>query len=369
MITLPRRAVQALGAVLAVGALVPATASATPRTTAKAATDFLVGQLQGSPTRDHFVTSYEYGGSVYTYDDPGLTLDGFFAFKAAQTPATTGNYSTQATNTLNYVRDNLNSYVGTATTTAATCAMSSGDLYAGAVAKTALADIVGGRNPSTPAVTGGRNLITDLRCREATSGRFQDVATDYSVTFSQVLGILALKSYYGSTTYRNPNGSTLADAVNYLISNQCASGAFASDENSAGCTATNPADVDSTAYAVLALLQTGHTTEATSALNWLNTVKATPAVGQNAWAATYPCTTPTGSPYSVNSTALAIVANASATTPVTPLGPGEAWLVTQANATTGELAGCSSTYPAVQTSSAVRATTQGVLGLLGSHFP
>lgn len=343
-------------------ALAAAPAAATPVSAANDAADWLATQLAGAGS-DHFVTSYEWGGSVYSYDDAGLTLDGVFAFTA------TGNHDAEAADAIDWVTANANDYVGSGTTTPSTCA-TSGTLYAGALAKLAIGVGVTGGNPASTADTGGRNLLTDLKCRQATSGRFVDTPTDYSGTFSQALAIILLDAV--NPSYTNPNGSDLADAVTYLKGNQCTNGAYAGAFRStlgagaSSCTSSD-VDVDATAAAAVALYATGETTAANSALTWIRGAGlpvASPPAPTHWQSAACGSTAD-----SVNSTALATMANNSRPTPLFAQSGPEAWLESQADPTDGWLPGCPATDADVLASNRVRATTQGVLGLLRLGFP
>jgi hypothetical protein len=361
---LRRKALAGVVAACAATVALAPSASATPTSAAKLASDWLTTQLVGG---NHFVTTYDYLGSIGSYDDVGSTLDGVFAMARTQ-QATGVSYTAYTGPMISWIKANSNTYLGGGTTNATTCA-TTGTLYAGAIAKYAIGVASTGGNPANPADTGGRNLIADLKCREQTSGRFSDTPNDYSVIFSQSLAILLFKQY--GITYSNPNGSTITTAVNYLKSQQCTNtpyvGAFRSPEGlTAGSCTASDVDVDSTAVAADALYAAGETTAAGNAMTWLTSVGKPSAAAPTHWQSTA-CTGTAQD--SVNSTAMAATAYATRGTTPALLANIEAWLESQADPTNHWLPGCASTNTAVANSNRVRATTQGVLGLLGTRFP
>ena len=132
--------------------------------------------------------------------------------------------------------------------------------YDGAVAKTALAAIVAGRNP---AAFGGYNLLATLKNDEcaatATTCAPGSAANIYSST-SESFVILA--EARGPRAYA-PSSA----ALNYFLSLQCADGGFTGSTSSCG---SGTADVDATSYAIMALQAAGgQSTALRKAVSWL----------------------------------------------------------------------------------------------------
>ena len=132
-----------------------------------------------------------------------------------------------------------------------------GERYAGPVAKTLLAVVAHGGDPTS---FGGLDLVAELQALEGTveTGRFSDASAwgDYSNTIGQSLAVLGLE--------RAGTGASSA-AVSFLLAQQCGDGGFRGDPAAADCVS----DPDATAFAAQALLQAGSSTEAGAALDFL----------------------------------------------------------------------------------------------------
>ncbi|HYN68568.1 MAG TPA: hypothetical protein VES93_16925, partial [Ornithinibacter sp.] len=171
------------------------------------------------------------GGDHYVYPnstffDGGNTIDAIIALSAIGI----GTQQGQSDASLGYLEDNLDSYIG-----------SSGEVYAGPLAKALLATVVTGSDPTS---FGGRDLVAELRALETTEGRFSDDSAygDYSNTIGQSLAVIALS--------RAGEGLN-APSVQLLLAQQCADGGFRGAlDDTDGCVS----DADATAFAVQALL-------------------------------------------------------------------------------------------------------------------
>jgi hypothetical protein len=132
--------------------------------------------------------------------------------------------------------------------------------YAGAHAKLALVAQAQGVDPTAVA---GRDLIGELRARQAKSGRFSDKSQygDFSNAITQSLAILAL--------HRAGGAAEPAAAVDYLAGSRCSGGGFPQDFGKKVCVP----DADATGFAVQALLVAGRTGTAGAALDWLASVQ------------------------------------------------------------------------------------------------
>ncbi|MER7850741.1 peptidase [Kitasatospora sp. NPDC096077] len=186
---------------------------------------------------DHLVTVY----NGTSYPDQGLTADAVLAFAAAG-----GSDQAAARATAWLAKpENLTGYLGDGTTSA----------YAGATAKLLLTAEVRGADPTA---FGGVDLPARLRSLLTPSGRFSDRSQwgDYSNAFGQSLALLALQ--------RTPDGAP-AQAVDFLVAARCADGGFPVALGQATCAG----DPDATALAVQALAATGRTADARAGLDWL----------------------------------------------------------------------------------------------------
>ncbi|MEU8632188.1 peptidase [Amycolatopsis sp. NPDC048633] len=320
-----RHLTAALVVATAAAVAVPATASATTpaQHSADAAAGWLARQLVDG---DHLVTVF--GGVAYP--DTGLTIDGILAFASA------GVANTAAGRATTYVAANLSGYIGDGTT----------ESYAGATAKAALAAEVRGLDPAS---FGGVDLPTRLRALLTPSGRFSDKSAfgDFSNAFSQSLAVIALD--------RTPGGAPAA-SVNFLAGTQCADGGFPLDLAATPCVS----DTDSTAMVAQALQATGRLGKSQQGLTWLAGKQQAdggipvgtgdPAVAPNA--------NTTGLAGQAFRVGLRPAAAQKAKTFITGLQVGCAG----APATRGAIAYDATGYHA---DTAVRATTQAVLGLGG----
>ena len=237
-----RRAALLLASTLAAAALTSGTspagaapATASPSAPASAALDWLEGELAADG--GHLTTSYEFEGSVYSYDDWGLTLDAVLALAAGGRGA-----QTSAQTALAHIADHVGDYVTGASFGAPD------DRYAAALAKATLTAAALGADPTA---FGGTDLVSELRARLETSGadagRFKDRSDygDYSNGLGQALAVMAL----ARTTDGVP-----ASALTFLLAQQCPGGGFRGDYTaSGGCTSDADATVDATGFALEAL--------------------------------------------------------------------------------------------------------------------
>jgi hypothetical protein len=129
--------------------------------------------------------------------------------------------------------------------------------YAGPLAKTLVGAVAHGDDPTS---FGGVDLVAELAALEGTvePGRFSDASAygDYSNTIGQALAVIGLE---------RAGAGASAEAVDFLLAQQCGDGGFRGDPAATGCVS----DPDATAFAAQALLQVGATTEAGAALDAL----------------------------------------------------------------------------------------------------
>ena len=131
-------------------------------------------------------------------------------------------------------------------------------MYAGPLAKSLLAVVVAGGDPTA---FGGHDLVAELQALETTQGRFSDQSAygDYSNTIGQSLAVIALA--------RAGQGINVG-SVEQLLGRQCADGGFSGSLDTAdGCVS----DPDATAFAVQALLAAGASTFCNGDLEGLTT--------------------------------------------------------------------------------------------------
>ena len=219
---------------LGAGALA-APAEATTGTTAAERTDAAAGWLARHFTGgDHLEVSF--GGQ--SFPDQGLTADGILALDAARSAQTAAGKATT------WLAGQAKGYAEPA----------AGESYAGAHAKLLLVAEAQGKDVHS---FGGLDLVAGLEAREAASGRFSDESAygDYSNGITQSLALLAL--------HRTGSGPDAA-ATDFLVSAQCPDGGFP-EQFGGTCTSS----VDTTGYAVQALLAVGRTAAAGKALDWL----------------------------------------------------------------------------------------------------
>ncbi|MBM9464978.1 hypothetical protein JL108_16115 [Aeromicrobium sp. YIM 150415] len=335
------RAVPAAAAVVLVAGAAPATAS--PADAGADAADWLSTQLSTDAGGSFLETSYwdEWSTppAVASYADTGLTIDGNWALLAA-------GLSAEADDTADWIRANASAYWNNGS-----CANSTGSVYAGSIAKLAVFEQANGGSAA--------GYISELECLQDSSGRIPNQVdssdpwdSDFSNTFTQSLAVVALSE---------SSSVSAADAADYLVTQQCSSGAFRATLGHTSTTCTSGVqDVDSTAMAVQALAAAGEFTAAVNAVTWLETQQDT-AGGY--WESTA-CSTdspPVPLP-NTNSTALATQAQLAAGTDASD---GQAWLEGRAGVD-GRIPGCTATNGGqpVQNSNDVRATTQAVPALL-----
>jgi LPXTG-motif cell wall-anchored protein len=192
------------------------------------------------------------GGDHYVYPnstffDGGNTIDAFIALSAV------GTEQAQADKSLAYLSSHLGDYIG-----------SFGEVYAGPLAKSLLAVVVAGGDPTA---FGGHDLVAELQALETTQGRFSDQSAygDFSNTIGQSLAVIALA--------RAGQGINVG-SVEQLLGRQCADGGFSGSLDTAdGCVS----DPDATAFAVQALLAAGASTFCNGDLEGLTTRAGTGA--------------------------------------------------------------------------------------------
>ncbi len=212
--------------------------SATPSTSASTAPAPAVAAIAGAEdtaAAAFIARTLAAGGDHYVYPnstffDGGNTIDGIIALSAV------GTDQAQADASMAYLSSQLGDYIG-----------SFGEVYAGPLAKSLLAVVVAGGDPTA---FGGHDLIAELQALETTKGRFSDQSAygDYSNTIGQSLAVIALA--------RAGQGTNVG-SVELLLSRQCADGGFSGSLDTAdGCTS----DPDATAFAVQALLTAGAST-------------------------------------------------------------------------------------------------------------
>ena len=211
-------------ALAAVGGVVPARAATTTTDPAKAAAGWVA-------------TKVEAGGL-----GAGSLADAIFALAAAHVGGTA------AADALNQLKSKVDAYAGYG-----------GTLKPGALAKTMLAVIVAGGDPTA---FNGHNLESDLRGLQITSGtdtgRFGT-----AVINDQALAILALAA---------TSGGVPAGAGDWLAGKQCAAGDYQWDGSCP--TPAGSEDPDTTAMALQALLAAGSSAAADKATTWLVNLQA-----------------------------------------------------------------------------------------------
>lgn len=346
---------------------VPAASAAAP----EEATEWLASELQPAEEGE-YCESFSPAGKV------GQTIDCMLAFQAAGAA-----FEAEREAAYEYVLDNLGVYVG-----AEPCSKAS-SMSAGAVAKLALGVAAAGDDPMS---AGGRNLIADLQCLQATSGgekgRFKDKgAADFSNVFGQSLAIVALKACAEGSCASPPSlGTTLNNAASYLRGQQCTEngeagvdGAYRSAMGLAAgtCNAETPfpsevefnenaVDIDSTGFAIEALFAHGSLASLGAAVDageWMygeRVVSGPPS--RLHWESFCSFVEPTLKFPSVNSTALAIMGASEGGYKITE---AQAWLADAvANGGDDGLPACGAAG-----AGDVLATAQGILGLYGTSYP
>ena len=234
-------------------AAVPATGGTTTEVI-PAAAGWLSTQFSGAddvpaPGGDHFGTSY--AGTYYA--NYGMNADVIFGLAAAKSGGAA------LARAIDYLKANIEDYGDPAGT--------NWGPYDGSLAKTALAAMVAGEDPTS---FGGYNLMQTLKddeCTNAANCTLGAPANIYSQT-SAALVVLAEARAGGAY-------APSADALAYLLSFQCADGSFNFDTDPntyapAPCGSTGTADTDTTAYAIMALQAAGgHQSDIDAAVSYL----------------------------------------------------------------------------------------------------
>jgi LPXTG-motif cell wall-anchored protein len=198
------------------------------------------------------------------FPDPGLTADAILALDAAGTGQTAAAAATQK------LVDDPVGYTGFGDPT---------EVYAGSVAKLLNIAVAQGIDPGA---FGGFDVLGTLQGLETPNGRFSDVSAfgDFSNTFGQSFALIGL---------HRAGAPVSADALGYLLAQQCPGGGFKLFMDDAGCTTDADADPDATAMAVQALFAVGGAaTEAGDGLGYLASVQgasggvSSPTQGVNA---------------------------------------------------------------------------------------
>lgn len=250
----PHRGAGALAALaIGVGVLVPALqpgAGAAPVADATSATAAASAWLAATAPTGVLTT----GGAA----DWGLTADGVFAHAAGGRGPSAGETATDQLET--HLLDYASAPGGTAR-------------GAGPIAKLLVVAVVQGRDVTD---FGGWNLRSELlalmntTAGDANLGRFQSKGVgDTTNGFSQALAVIGLSR----------TGTVPAEAVSFLLAQQCPSGGFRLFYAGPGCTADAAADVDATAMAVQALAAakasgaTGTETPTANGVDWLEVLQ------------------------------------------------------------------------------------------------
>ena len=213
-------------AVLALSS-VPADAATSPKASGDRAAARLAAAWQASQ-----LTKGRIHNGQFNFDDWGLTIDTVFALAA------TGNEPRALSAAGRAVEHHY--FGGYAT--------SSGDIFAGSMAKSLVAAEVLGRNPRNFGGHNVRKLVLGTVAPASAgfeAGRVRDTgSTDYSNTFAQAYAVIGLAR----------SGGVPQRVVDYLVKQQCSRGWFRLDEvPGAGCAGSDTPDVDATAVAVEAL--------------------------------------------------------------------------------------------------------------------
>lgn len=229
-----RRTATVAAVALSVFATAPAHAEPVTTSPAEAGAGWLARQLVDGERFE-----VDYGGKLYP--DHGGTLDAVLAFAAA------GVAEDNALKATAWLAEPgvLPGYIGDP----------EDSFYAGAYAKLALTAQVRGEDPTA---FGGVDLIAGLTSLLTASGRFSDKSPypgDYSNGFSQSFAVLALERH----------GTAPEAAVDYLAGTACPGGGFPLNLEQATCVP----QVDATAMAVQALLAAGRAEDAAAGVTWL----------------------------------------------------------------------------------------------------
>jgi hypothetical protein len=225
----------------------PSAVNAAPTTPspAAAAAGYLARQM--SAHSNHLVDVF--GGK--TYADDGETADAVLSMDAA------GAAQHEATLATKWLEKDAKNYLGGTVP----------DIYPGSAAKLLL---VAEAQHVDPTNFGGINLVDDIDQTSggggAPAGEFQN-ASDTKFSASVLVQSLALLALADSASTDSPS----SDAVAFLRGQQCANGGFqvAIRTDPMPACATSGEDIDTTAYAVQALLAVGQHGSAEIAAMWL----------------------------------------------------------------------------------------------------
>jgi hypothetical protein len=239
----------------AVPASRPSTAHSLP---ASAAATYLVSRLNG-PHHDHYVSSFTSGGTTTKFVSFGETADAAMSLDAA------GVAQRAAARITSYLQHHVRAYAGRA----------KGRFSPGAIGKLML---LAEAQHTSVRHFGGANLVSELRSTEgfgdAKHGEYQQnlvgtpAGQEFFSTTSQALAMLALAESTSGRT--QPDGA----AKRFLVAQQCADGGFPTQllrNSRTACKAGS--DVDSTGYAVQALLATGNRNAALRGVRYLTRVQ------------------------------------------------------------------------------------------------
>jgi len=234
----PQRRRRIAAALTAVALLAPAAgarAQTEPTTTARAAAAWSASQL---------VDGERVFNEEFSFDDAGLTADVLLALAASGTGADT------IVAIADWLATQVDAYTGA----------TDGAVYVGPVAKLVIVAVATGRDASD---VGGTDLVALLLAQESEDGRFRDASDfgDFSSTITQSLAVIAL-----ARAGQGPSATSVA----YLAAQACADGGFPASLETAPCVS----DVDSTGFAVDALVATGGDLATVgAAINWLEDVQ------------------------------------------------------------------------------------------------
>jgi hypothetical protein len=241
---------------------------------AAAAAGFLARQLAAHG--HHLVVEFE--GQEFA--DYGETADAILSLDAA------GVARTEATAATKYLEQEVANYLGG----------TAPNIYPGSAAKLLLVAEAQHVNPES---FGGVDLVGAIVGTEggggAPAGEYQN-PTDTQFSASVLVQSLAVLALAGSSVTAPPS----ADAVAFLAGQQCTNGAFQvaiRTDTTVDCAATDY-DVDTTAYAIQALLAAGVHAPANAAMKWILSVRN----DDGGWGET------PGAASEANSTALAVQA-------------------------------------------------------------
>jgi hypothetical protein len=346
--TPPRRTVAAATALLLAasaalaapaGAASPGSTPAQVRTTnrAQAAAGWLATQFAGqanlpAPDGDHFGASF---GGTY-FPDYGENADVIFGLAAAKAGRAKSRVA------LGYLAAHVRAY--------ADLSGSQGGPFDGSLGKDALAAIVADVPGTSPTSFGGVNLMARLAADECPARSTTCTPGAAKNIFASVSESLIITAQARTGGRYAPSSS----AVSYFLSLQCRNGGFTAGTKACR---SGPADVDATAYALMALQALGGQPNATStAIAWLSSQRR----AGRYWVSQ-------GGP-NVDSTGLAVAA-------LRPHGvdvsAAQAWLRTQQVPAGRDGAGAlrylgrfTATTSTAATSPDVLGTAQGLLGLV-----